>query len=290
MASGMPNRLAVLGSPIGHSRSPLLHRAAYRALGLDWSYEAVEVQAGALAMFLGEITSEWRGVSLTMPLKHEILPWINDCDDVAERTGSVNTVLFHTLNGRRTLCGYNTDVAGLVRALAEAGVTQASHVTLLGAGATAASALVAAAEMGAGRVTLLVRNAAKTPALCELGRSLGVIMEVQEFSDITDTTALTSELVISTMPGGTVLDTELPRHLRERAVLFDVAYSPWPSAVALSFQAVGGSVVNGIGMLLHQALIQVRIFVSGDPTHPVPDESVVLAAMRGALTRDPVER
>ncbi len=287
MDSLTSNRLAVLGSPIKHSRSPLLHRAAYRQLGLDWSYDAVEVKSGSLAMFLSKIGPEWRGFSLTMPLKHEVLPFLDDCDRVAQLTGSVNTVLLRRIDGRGILSGYNTDVAGLVRALAEGGVTQATHVTLLGAGATAASALMAAAELGTEFVTVLLRDRQKAQSFVELGRSLGVVVDLQEFSE---TPRVDSDVVISTLPGGTVLPVELPLELRERAVLFDVAYSPWPSAVATSWHAARGTVLNGLGMLLHQALIQVRVFVTADPFEPLPAEAAVLAAMRGALTRDPVER
>ncbi|WP_104197931.1 shikimate dehydrogenase [Cryobacterium sp. M15] len=283
MDSLTSNRLAVLGSPIKHSRSPLVHRAAYRQLGLDWSYDAVEVKSGSLAMFLSKLEPEWRGLSLTMPLKQEVLPFIDDCDRVAELTGSVNTVLLRRVKGRGTLSGFNTDVAGLVRALAESGVTQATHVTLLGAGATASSALMAAAELGAEFVTVLMRDARKALPLVELGRTLGVVVDLQDFSGVS---RVDSDVVISTLPGGTVLPSLLPLELRERAVLFDVAYSPWPSGVATSWQAAGGTVVNGLGMLLHQALIQVRVFVTADPFEPLSDEASVLAAMRGALTRD----
>ncbi|TFD67490.1 shikimate dehydrogenase [Cryobacterium sp. Hb1] len=283
MDSLTSNRLAVLGSPIKHSRSPLVHRAAYRQLGLDWSYDAVEVKSGSLAMFLSKLRPEWRGLSLTMPLKQEVLPFIDDCDRVAQLTGSVNTVLLRRVKGRGTLSGFNTDVAGLVRALAESGVTQATHVTLLGAGATASSALMAAAELGAEFVTVLMRDARKAQPLVELGRTLGMVVDLQDFSGVS---RVDSDVVISTLPGGTVLPSPLPLELRERAVLFDVAYSPWPSGVATSWQAAGGTVVNGLGMLLHQALIQVRVFVTADPFEPLPDEPSVLAAMRGALTRD----
>lgn len=283
MDSLTSNRLAVLGSPIKHSRSPLLHRAAYRQLDLDWSYDAVEVKSGSLAMFLSKVGPEWRGLSLTMPLKQEVLPFIDDCDRVAQLTGSVNTVLLRRVNGRGTLSGYNTDVAGLVRALAEGDITRAAHVTLLGAGATAASALMATAELGAGFVTVLARDPQKAQPLVELGRSLGMVVDLQGFGG---PTPVDSDVVISTLPGGTVLPSPLPLALRERAVLFDVAYSPWPSGVATSWQVAGGTVLDGLGMLLHQALIQVRVFVTADPFEPLPDEAAVLAAMRGALTRD----
>lgn len=287
-------RLAVLGSPIAHSQSPALHRAAYRALDLDWQYEAAEVRAGGLASFLAGLGPEWRGLSLTMPLKHEVLPMLDELDRVSGLTNAVNTVLIGETDGRRTLSGFNTDVSGLVRALAEAGVTSAAHVTVLGAGATASSALVAAADLGAESVDVVVRTPSKAGPLLELGRAIGLIVTVSEFSsqgirERQDDKKPAIELVISTLPGGTMPGIEFPAELRRRAVLFDVAYSPWPSSLAHEWLEVGGTAFSGLTMLLHQALIQVRIFVTGDPFEPLPDESGVLARMRRALTQEQVE-
>jgi shikimate dehydrogenase len=283
-----PRRLAVLGSPISHSLSPELHRAAYQALGLDWQYDAVEVRAGGLPAFLASLDADWRGLSLTMPLKHEILAHLDGVDRVAAQTGSVNTVLFGRSDGRTTLQGFNTDVAGLVRALAEAGISRADHVTLLGAGATASSALVAAADLAAETVEVLVRTPSKAADLVELGRSLGVVVTVSALADLANP-ARDSQLVVSTLPGGTALEAEFPAVLRRTALLFDVSYSPWPSELARSWSSVGGTACSGAGMLLHQALIQVRIFVTGDPFEPLPHEDAVLEAMRGVLTRQAVE-
>ncbi|TFC97118.1 shikimate dehydrogenase [Cryobacterium breve] len=286
-ASPGARRLAVLGSPIGHSLSPALHRAAYSVLGLDWRYDAVRVPAGELADFLGSLGADWRGLSLTMPLKHEVQAHLDGRDRVADQTGSVNTVLFGETGGRRTLQGFNTDVTGLVRALADAGVRRAAHVTLLGAGATAASALVAAAELGAETVEVIVRNPAKAVALVALGQSLGVVVTVCAVTELADLTRV-SDLVISTLPGGTVLTFDFPAELRRTALLFDVSYAPWPSALARSWAVAGGTAVSGEGMLLHQALIQVRIFLTGDPFEPLPNEDAVLETMRGTLTRKAV--
>lgn len=287
-AARRPRRLAVLGSPILHSRSPALHRAAYRALGLNWRYEAHEVRTGELSSFIDVLGPEWLGLSLTMPLKHEVLPLIDDLDRVAQLTGAVNTVFIKQGDAGRTLAGFNTDVGGLVRALAEHGLTRAVHVTLLGAGATAGSALVAAADLGAESVDVIVRDPARALPLAELGRTLGLTVTVSALNDLASARP-TSDLVISTLPGGSALSGEFPRQLRRNVPLFDVAYSPWPSALATSWQDGGGTVLSGLGMLLHQALIQVRIFVSGDPLVPLDGEDDVLAAMRGVLSRDPVE-
>ena len=280
-------RLAVLGSPIVHSLSPVLHRAAYRVLGLDWHYDAVRVPAGGLPDFLASLGTDWVGLSLTMPLKHEVQVSLDGVDRVAAQTGSVNTVLFGQSDGRRTLHGFNTDVTGLVRALAEAGVRRAVHVTLLGAGATAASALVAAAELGAEMVDVLVRTPAKAADLIDLGRNLGLVVTAFPLTDLPNPARI-SDLVISTLPGGSDPGAEFPAELRRQALLFDVSYAPWPSALARSWSTAGGTAVSGEGMLLHQALIQVRIFVTGDAFEPLPNEAAVLHAMRGALTRQAV--
>lgn len=266
--------LAVLGSPIGHSRSPQLHAAAYRELGLDWSYEAVEIDESTLAEFVSSRDGSWRGLSLTMPLKVAIRPMLAEQDLVARATGAVNTVLFDRTNGLR-LRGFNTDVAGIVRALADAGLTEARRVEVLGGGATAASAVAAAAELGAEHVVVTVRSPARASGLVDVGRDLGVVVSVRSFAEWTGG----AELVISTLPGGASSGLAVPAGLASASTLFDVAYSPWPSHLGTVWAAAGSTVVSGLAMLVHQAVVQVRIFVSGDPTVPLPDEDRVLAAM-----------
>ncbi|KQX06789.1 MULTISPECIES: shikimate dehydrogenase family protein [unclassified Leifsonia] len=289
-AAPVGDRLAVLGSPIAHSKSPALHAAAYAALGLDWTYERHEVDergfdelldARVLRRFGGPSEGEaapWRGFSLTMPLKTRAFARADELDLVAEQTGAVNTLVFGA-DGRTT--GFNTDVAGLVAAIVEAGVQSARHVVILGAGATAASAIVAAADLGAEHVHLAVRNPERGHELDGLSASLGLTHSVSTFGELE---GVGGELVISTLPGGTVLDSGLPLALQRDALLFDVAYDPWPSALAMSWLKRGGRVASGLGMLLHQALVQVRIFVSGDPLIPLQDEEAVLAAMRAAIS------
>nr|RZI33933.1 Shikimate dehydrogenase (NADP(+)) [Cryobacterium sp. SO1] len=282
--------MAVLGSPIGHSLSPVLHTAAYRVLGLDWEYTAVEVGEGELDTFLDALTPDWLGLSLTMPLKHEIQPRLNDLDRVATLTSAVNTVRFgdappaggSTPVAPRALSGFNTDVPGLVRALAEAGLDRAAHVTLLGAGATAASALVAAADLGAETVDIIARTPERADPLADLGRRLGLVVTVSGLSALAAADRV-SDLVISTLPGDAVLPNEFPETLRATTLLFDVAYAPWPTALARSWAAAGGRSRSGRTMLLHQALVQIRIFLFNDPFEPLPGEDAVLEAMRDAL-------
>ena len=282
--AGSRRRLAVLGSPIAHSLSPALHNAAYRVLGLDWEYTAVEVAEGELDSFLDGLTPDWLGLSLTMPLKHEVQPRLTDLDRVAALTGAVNTVRFGGAEsgGARTLDGYNTDVPGLVRALAESGIDRAVHVTVLGAGATAASALAAAAELGAETVEIIARTPERAVPLVELGRQLGLVVTVSDLGTVAAADRI-SDLVISTLPGDAALPAEFPAALCAGTPLFDVGYAPWPTALAQSWMTAGGRASSGRTMLLHQALVQIRIFVGNDPFMPLPDEDAVLQAMRAAL-------
>ncbi|MEV8215647.1 shikimate dehydrogenase [Leifsonia sp. NPDC077715] len=274
-------RLAVLGSPIGHSRSPELHRAAYDALGLDWSYEAVEVTEDGLQAFIDGLGPEWRGLSLTMPLKKAVLPLLTETDRIADQTGGANTVL---LDGE-DLRGFNTDVSGIVRALQAAGLEEARYVHILGGGATAASALVAAAELGAERVDVHVRDLARSAWIEPLANDLGLRVRIRPFSQA-DRSLDVPDLVISTLPGGTTTEAVYTDSTRRRSVLFDVAYEPWPTPLARQWEAVGGRAVSGLAMLAHQALLQVRVFVSGDPLQPLEDEPGVLAAMLDAVGID----
>jgi shikimate dehydrogenase len=270
-------RLAVLGSPIAHSKSPGLHRAAYRLLGLDWEYSAIEMRGEGLGDFIDGLDASWRGLSLTMPLKQDVLPLLDEVEELAVLAGAANTVLFDA--GRRR--GFNTDVAGIVRALGEAGVTRAHRGVVIGGGATAASALVAVAELGAAHVRVLVRRPGAASDLVMLGTRLGLVVDEGRIDDLGKVED--AGLVVSTVPGGTELGVAASDRLMSGAALLDVAYDPWPTLLAAEWIAAGGTVVHGLGMLLHQALIQVRIFVNGDPLAPLPDEDTVLAVMRETL-------
>lgn len=271
-------RLAVLGSPIAHSKSPALHRAAYARLGLDWSYEAVEVDGPALPGFLGALGPDWRGLSLTMPLKQDVIPLADTVDRVARLTGAVNTLLLAD-DGRH---GFNTDVGGIVRAVHESGCPGLTRGALIGAGATAASALVAMHELGAREVEVFARTPARAAPLTELGARLGIDVEVAPLEAIAHARA--AELVVSTLPGGTELPHEPSAALTTGTWLFDVAYDPWPSRLATTWFDAGGDVIHGLEMLLQQALLQVRIFVAGDPATPLPDEGAVLGVMRESVS------
>lgn len=267
------SRLAVWGDPIAHSKSPDLHAAAYRVLGLAWEYGRRQVSAEDFSETLGSLDDAWRGLSLTMPLKEEAFRAAATRDRHAELTGAVNTLLLGDAPA-----GFNTDVGGIVDALAEAGITRVESVRILGAGATAASALVAAAEIGATRADVRARRPERAAGLIDLGGRIRVAVD----ADGLDAPARPVDLTIATLPSGTMLPGGTAAALAENGgALFDAAYAPWPSALAAAW--TGSPVVSGLGMLLHQAVRQIRIFRHGDPSIELPEENAVIAAMRAAL-------
>ena len=238
-------RAAVLGSPVTHSLSPRLHRAAYAALGLDWTYQAIDLQPEGLRSFLDGLDHEWAGLSLTMPLKSAVLPLLDTCAGLARAVAAANTVVLR--DGLRH--GHNTDVAGIVAALREHGIAAPERVVVLGGGATARSALAALAELGCRRPVLVVRSfPADTLAAA---RRLSVQPEVQALSAQVFSGC---DLVVSTLPPGAG-DAAAP-HVRDVPALLDVVYDPWPTALAA---ACRGTVVGGAEMLLHQAAAQVEL-------------------------------
>ena len=270
------NNLAVVGSPIGHSKSPLLHAAAYRALGLDWNYERHEVSEGSLPSFVGRLDSTWRGLSVTMPLKREAFALAASHDAHALYTGAVNTLAMSYSGAHRVMNGYNTDVFGITCALTAAGSQGIDHAVIIGGGATAESALVALDELGAGYVSVALRDTSKAQALEALGGRIGIDVRIADLAAL-DRLAPAS-VAISTVPGSANLSLDdLARP--ERAVLLDVAYDVWPSPRAAEWTSRGGISVSGLSMLVFQALKQVRIFVANAPDLPLPDEAAIAAAM-----------
>jgi shikimate dehydrogenase len=267
-------RLAVLGSPIEHSRSPELHRAAYDILGLPWQYERADVPSGTLPGFFAGLDESWRGLSLTMPLKREVLALLATRTDLVEISGAANTVLLDETGPH----GFNTDVAGIIGALADHGVSDVDTVHVIGTGNTAASAFLAASRLGASRVLLSGRSLAGIHELEELGDRLGVHTEWRLYGSQVPVRA---ELVINTLPGDVDPDDVPEADLGN--VLMEVPYDPWPTPRAARWSERDDLVVSGLEMLLHQAIEQVRIFVTGEEGGELDDEDEVVAAMRKAV-------
>jgi|SRR4051794_2917937 shikimate dehydrogenase len=257
---------AVLGSPVAHSLSPVLHNAAYAALGLaDWSYGLHECREPELAGFVDGLGPEWAGLSLTMPLKRVTLDVAEEVDELAGAVGAANTLV---LTGRRT--AYNTDVVGIGATLGDV----SGRAVVLGAGGTAQSALAALREAGIGDVTVLVRDLGRTAELRDTAERLCVAPRI--VAALADPAVASAELVgadvvISTLPPGGA-DALVPPGAG--AVVLDVVYAPWPTPFAAAALAAGAGVRSGLEMLLHQAVAQVEL-MTGKPG-PV-------AAMRTAL-------
>ncbi|WP_426725705.1 shikimate dehydrogenase family protein [Curtobacterium flaccumfaciens] len=270
--------LAVLGSPIAHSLSPTLHAAAYDALDLPFTYRRHEVVSGELAAFVAGLGPEWRGLSLTMPLKREVLPLLDRTTPLVDELGVANTVAFRHEGSTIVRAGANTDVQGLVRPVEALGHLP-GEATVLGGGATAASALTAAVRLGASLVRVFVRDTAKTRELVDLAVRLGVTLEVHPLTELAGTH---HGFVLSTLPGGAADPLEFGPSGPD-AVLFDVAYEPWPTVVASRWTEAGGRVLNGLDMLTEQAIGQIRFFLTGDEDELLPDEAGVRRAMRTAV-------
>lgn len=272
-------RLGVVGHPVAHSLSPVLHTAAYEHLGLDWVYDRHEVREHELRSFVDGLDRSWRGLSATMPLKEELLALADDSDDACRLTGAANTLLLGDDGVRRVR---NTDVAGIERSLRDVGVASAEHAVVAGAGATARSVIVALSALGLRSATVAVREPSRTVALASLADDLGIDLDVVRLADL-EHVVDGADVVAWTLPNGVVLPQVLPFDARTRAVALDVTYHPWPGPLAAQWLDVGGRVASGRDMLLHQAVRQVRFFVSGQTEVPLDDEAGVEAAMRAAL-------
>ena len=273
-------QLAVVGSPISHSKSPAIHAAAYRVLKLDWSYSAIELGKGQLLNWLDGLDESWHGVSVTAPLKEEAAAFA--ATDLVKVLGAANTLL--RVSGGWT--AYNTDVFGIIQALRTAAKGEVRKVAIIGSGATAKSALAAVAELYPdAELTLAARNRDALPKLANFA--------LHAFKFETKTTANISkalsgnDLVISTLPAGALDD--YVRKLRKswvlkpRGLLFDVAYEPWPSEAAKLWSDAGLQVVAGIEMLLWQAIAQIRLFTTGSTDTELFNEAAIMHAMRDSV-------
>ncbi|MDN5861255.1 MAG: shikimate dehydrogenase [Pseudonocardia sp.] len=238
-------RAAVLGSPIAHSLSPVLHTAAYAALDLDgWTYTAHDCTEDGLAPFVEALDAGWAGLSLTMPLKRVALDVAAEVSPLAAAVGAANTLV---LGGRRY--ADNTDVAGLFGALGPV----AGRAVVLGAGGTAQAALAALRNLGIDTVDVLVRDLGRTGELRATAERLGVAPDVH--AALADPGAFVdgADVVISTLPAGAADHVAC----RGAGTVLDAVYAPWPTRFAE--QAAGARVVSGMDMLLHQAVAQVEL-------------------------------
>lgn len=265
-------RCAVLGKPVSHSLSPLIHRTGYSWLGLKhWHYLSFNVTAEDLASFVGELGHEWRGLSITMPLK-EAAAAIGEPDSFAAATGAANTLVFDA-DGTRA---YNTDVPGLLDAMAAADIPAYESAAVLGSGATARSVIMALSLRGCKRVEILARTPERGRAAVAFAEGQGLQATLGEWGK----PPRDAELLASTIPAAGLFEQldGLPGS-GVRAV-FDAIYDPWPTPLAARAQAAGLTTVSGAELLVHQARHQLRLMTGRD----VPVEPL-LSAVRAELGR-----
>ncbi len=263
---------AVLGDPVAHSLSPVLHRAGYAATGLEWTYDAHQVPSGGLAAFVGGLGDQWRGLSVTAPLKREALAHAATLSDRAALAGSANTLV----RGAAGWAADNTDVPGVVAALRERVPDPPVVATILGGGATAAAAALALCDLGVGSLTLLVRSPARAAETLEAIDRHSARPAVRVAALASD--AVVGDVVVSTVPAAAQTP-DLVARCADVPVVFDVLYDPWPTPLAES--ATGRVLVGGLDLLVHQAVLQFQAFTG----LPAP-----LEAMRAAGARALAER
>jgi shikimate dehydrogenase len=276
-------RAAVLGSPIAHSLSPVLHTAGYRELGLtDWSYQAIECDEAGLPDLLGSLDPSYAGLSLTMPLKRAVLPLLDRTQPLAAEVGAANTVLLAgdqpdggARSGVGQRAGYNTDVPGMVAALLADGVAADGNVLVLGGGATACSALGALRETGARRIVAAVRSRPRAQTLLAVAGRLGLAVELTGFGP--ELAGTCWPLIISTVPaaGAAPVVSLIEAGAIAADAIFDVIYDPWPTPLAAAAAAASVPVIAGYELLVQQAVGQFELMTG----QPAPIEAMRAAGL-----------
>lgn len=275
---------AVIGSPIEHSLSPVIHRAAWAQLGIDgWEYRRLEQDADSLPRFIGGLGGDCAGLSVTMPCKQAVMPLLDAIDPLASAVGAVNTVV----PSSGVLAGFNTDVTGIAsairRACSQANRALPTSAVVLGARATASSALAALGELGIVTSIVAARRFGGPGSVVAASSRLGVSIDQVLWSDRDAVLRAVSgaDLVISTLPAGVADPLAEQMSVREGQVLLDVVYSPRETALRSAFERKGGIVAEGTDMLIFQAAAQVQLMTGRTPKTDV---------MRGALEAELVRR
>ncbi len=282
----------MLGSPISHSLSPVLHMTAYAALGLTWwHYEAIECDVAGLPGFLDACGPDWAGLSLTMPLKRSVLPLLDRSEPLVTEVGAANTVVFAAAQRQ----GHNTDVPGMVRALAgwRAGDVASAvgpgvgGALVIGGGATACAALAALRDLGVWSAAVAVRDPGRAVSVRSAASRLGMAITLRPFEPAS---ADGARLIISTVPAGAadVFAGSFAAPVDRCTLVFDVVYHQWPTALAAAAGHAGATVIGGFELLLHQAAVQVELLAG----RPAPVDTMRRAGLAELASRTaaPVRR
>jgi shikimate dehydrogenase len=268
-------RCGVVGSPIAHSLSPALHRAAYAELGLDWTYDPVEVDSAGLEDFVDGLDDLWRGLSLTMPLKRTVVPLLDTSDEWVRLSGVANTLVLD--GGQRHGC--NTDIPGAIAAMQERLPTEARAAVVVGGGATAASVLLALSELGCTTAKVLVRDPSRAEETVAVVSAHPHAPELS-VDTIEGASRIDADLLVTTIPAeAQTLD--LVSMCADVPAVFEVVYDPWPTPIARGALDDGRDLVSGLDLLAHQAVGQVELMTG---------QTVSVDLLRKAGTRELTRR
>lgn len=273
-------RCAVIGDPVSHSLSPVIHQAGYDATGLtDWSYQAVRVEAGRVREFLDGLDDDWRGISVTAPHKREALGLASSLTDRARLAGGVNTLA----RTQRGWAGDNTDLPGAQAAIRERFPAPLSTAAVLGGGATAASVGLALVELGVRQIEVAVRDPARASETVTAIAAHPARPSVRPIPLASVGLAGPLDIVVSTIPASAQTADAIERWrtngLLGAQVLFEVTYDPWPTPLVQAATAAGAIVVSGLDLLVHQASLQFEQF-TGIPGPLEAMRAAGLAALR----------
>lgn len=264
-------KAAVLGSPISHSLSPIIHRAAYFELGLAASYEAIEVGAGELKKFLDSLDNSWTGFSLTMPLKEEVLKLADFIDPIASKITSANTLF----KGGPGWSATSTDITGIKSVIASNCNREIDSVLVIGAGATA-RAVVGACDLIAQKITVMSRSPARISQMlpCASRAKLDFISWGQ------DSLIGKVDLVVNTTPKFVADSLASQLSSKPHGALLEVLYQPWPTALLSRWQSLGADTIDGLELLINQGMDQIEIF-----TGKTLDRAALSKVMRSAALK-----
>ncbi|WP_248839747.1 shikimate dehydrogenase [Frankia sp. AgKG'84/4] len=249
----------MLGAPVDHSLSPVLHGAAYAELGLAVRYTAIHCAETDLPATLDRLRTEpgWLGVSLTMPLKTAVLDLLDEVDPTAAAIGAVNTVV---VGADGHLAGYNTDVIGIgvaVRRVLRQGTP--GQPLVLGAGGTARAAVAALAASGCPHVAVVARRPEAVAELAQVGERLGIRVAPLPWELLATGLPAGPDLAIATTPAGAT-DRLAARRWPASCQLVELLYHPWPTELAAAAYRAGARVAGGLEILAAQAVGQVEYF------------------------------
>ncbi len=279
MITGATRVAGVIGSPVRHSLSPVIHNAAFAAAGLDWVYTAFEVAPGAGASAVAAMRILGiAGLSVTMPHKHDVAAAVDELDPASAVLGAVNTVVLQP-DGR--LAGYNTDGEGFVNSLREAGCDPtAMNVVVLGAGGAARAVIDALGRVGAERIVVVNRSLDRAGVAAAVAGDRGVVGSA---ADIPIADLVVNATSIGMGSSESPCD---PSLLRARQVVADLVYHPLDTAFLRAARDCGALAIDGLGMLVHQAVLQQELWTGSRPD-PGPMRAVaeLELASRAAIQR-----